>query len=370
MLFFLPVLALYFEQELFTTTNVAAIFSVEAFALVLFEIPTGAIADLFGRRFTIILSSGVALCALFPLSVGGSMTMFILYAVLNALARSLASGTGSAMIFDSLQEEGREKQYKKLYGIFEALWPLGASVGSVIGGYLAKISLHLTITTSAIPLAVAFFLSFFLVEPVYAKAGHANIIRHMIDVSHLVIRNRQLIILVSAFFVMMALGESIHLLSPLFFQSKALSLEYFGWISALTFGFSSLGFYLSHGVSELLGNKKTLIFTASLSPFFILGATLLSSVPLVMLWTSASIFFGIKNPIISHLLNLEVASSRRATIISINNFMGQLGVAIVVPIFGYFADLYTIQVAVQLSSVLVLIVPIMFLLLRDKNKSF
>lgn len=367
LLFFLPVLALYFEKELFTATNVAIIFAVEAFAMVLFEIPTGAISDLFGRRKTIILANIVALCALLFLYIGGSMAMFMLYAIFNAFARSLTSGTDQAIIYDSLQEEGNQQHYKKVVGIYGALWPFGASLGSIIGGYLAKASLQLTVEASFIPIAIALLLTFFLKEPKYEKEEHKNILRHMVNAAKLIVHSKQLIILVLAFFIMMALGESVHLLSPLFFKFKQLPIEYFGWIAALTFGFSSLGFYLSHDVSEKIGNKKTLILVSTLSPLFILAATLLFGVPLVALWTSASIFFGIKNPIISHLLNLEVASSQRATVISINNFMGQLGVASIAPFFGYFAELYTIQTAVQLSAVLVLAVPLMLLFLQNKK---
>ncbi len=52
MLFFLPILALYLEKDLFSVTNVAIIFAVESLCIVLFEIPTGSIADLFGNSFS------------------------------------------------------------------------------------------------------------------------------------------------------------------------------------------------------------------------------------------------------------------------------------------------------------------------------
>lgn len=366
-LFFLPVLALYFEKELFTATNVAIIFAIEAFASVLFEVPTGAIADLFGRKRTIIAAHIVTLCALVFLYIGGSMLMFIVYAILNAFARSLTSGTDNAIIYDSLSEDGQEHLFKKVIGIYGALWPLGASAGSIIGGYIAKTSLQLTVELSFIPMAIALLLTFFLKEPKYEKEDHKNILRHMVNASKIIIQNKQLLILVIIFFVMMALGEFTHLLSPLFFKSKQLPIEYFGWISALTFGFSSLGFYLSNDLSKKIGNKKTLILASILSPLFILAATFLSDIPLVLFWTSTSIFFGIKNPIISHFLNLEVSSNKRATVLSINTFMGQLGVAIVAPLLGYFAQLYTMQTAVQLSAILILIVPFMLLFIQDKN---
>jgi len=365
LLFFLPILALYYEKELYSTTNVAIIFAVEAIAGVLFEMPTGAIADLFGRKNTIILDHITMLCALVVLWIGGSMAMFILYAVLSALSRSLASGTYHALLYDSLQEEHEERHYKKIVGVYDALWPAGASAGSIIGGFLATYSLQLTVTATFLPVALALILSFFIREPVYEKENHTNIVRHVLNTSATIARNAQLMILISTFFVMLALGESVHLMSPLFFAAKALPVASFGWISALIFGFSSLGFYCSHDISERIGNKTTLILATTMSPLFILTATLLSGIPLVVFWTSASIFYGIKNPIINHLLNAEVSSGKRATVISINNFAGQLGVALVVPFFGHFAELYSMQTAVQLSTVLVLIVPVMLLFIRD-----
>ncbi len=162
MLFFLPVLALYYEQSLFTATNIALIFAVEAFAGIIFEIPTGAIADLFGRKKTLVVSNAMTLCALLFLYIGGDITMFIAYAILNAFARSLTSGTDTALIYDSLKEEGREDQFKKIIGTYMALWPFGATIGSLIGGYLAKTSLQLTVSASFIPITVVLLLAYFL----------------------------------------------------------------------------------------------------------------------------------------------------------------------------------------------------------------
>lgn len=367
MLFFLPVLALYFEKELFTTTNVALIFAIEAFAGVLFEIPTGAIADLFGRKNTLIIAHLITLVALLFLLIGGSLTMFILYAIFNAFARSLSSGTDGAIIYDSLQEEGRAHEYKKINGIYGALWPLGASIGSIAGGYLAKSSLQLPIEATFIPMTISLILMCFLKEAHYEKETHKNILRHMVNASKVIITNKQLIVLVLSYFVMMALGESVHLLSPLFFKFKEIPVEYFGWITAFSFGFSSIGFYISHQVSEKIGNKKTLILVSALSPFFVLTATLLNGIPLAFFWTIPSIYFGIKNPIISHLLNIEITSSKRATVLSINSFMGQLGITAIAPLFGYIADLYTIQTAVQLSALLTLTVPLILIFLKEKQ---
>jgi len=368
MLFFLPILALYLQEGLFTPTNIATVFAVEALAGAIFEIPTGSIADLFGRKKTIVLAHFVMLIGILFLFIGGGMVMFILYGIFNAFARSLMSGTDSALLYDSLQEEGKEQHYKKIIGTYLALWPLGASIGSIIGGYLAATSLQLTVEATLIPMAIALGLTLFLKEPKYEKENHKNVLKHMINASKIIISNKQLIVLVIAFFVMTGVGESVHILSPLLFKFKDIPIPWYGWITALTYGFSSLGFYLSHAVSEKIGNKKTLILVTILSPIFIFTATLLSGLPLILFWTTSSIYFGVKNPIINHLLNTEVSSSKRATIISINTFMGRVGLAILAPLFGYFIEIYTIPVAVRISAIALLLVPVIFLFLKKKTK--
>lgn len=369
MLFFLPVLALYFQSKLYTTTNVALVFSLEAVCLVLFEVPTGAVADLFGRKKTVILSRTADLLALVFLFFARSMPMFAGYAVFNALARSLSSGTESALIYDTLKEEGREYQYKKIIGIHYALWPLGASAGSIIGGYLAKDSLQLPVLWTFLPIGLTLAGSLFLKEPSYQKEGHRNIARHMKGAFKLIAGNKQMLVLILASLAMMSLGETVHYLSPLFFKFKQIPIQYFGYISAITYGLSSLGHYLSHGFSKRLGDKMSLIVLTLLSPVLTLAATFAGGWGTVVLFTLPSICFGLKNPVIDHLLNREVSSGQRATVMSVNSFAGQLGIAAVAPLFGLIAQVFNINRAVQASAVVLLAVPLMLLLLKDPEKT-
>ena len=162
LLFFIPILALYFEESLFTVTNVALIFSIHALTAIIFEIPSGAFADLFGRKKTVIIAYLIFIAALVFLYIGGNMFIFSVYAFLAALAGSLASGTDIAIIYDTLKEERKERYFKKVIGIYHALWPLGAVIGSVIGGYLAKISLSTPVLYTFIPVSLATFLIFFI----------------------------------------------------------------------------------------------------------------------------------------------------------------------------------------------------------------
>ena len=367
MMFFLPIYALYLEQNLFTMTNVALIISIEAIAAAVFEMPTGAIADIFGRKKTLISTYLFSLISLMFLYIGGNMLMFVSYAILNSFGRSLASGTDSALIYDTLKEENKERYFKKINGTYFALWPLGAATGSIIGGHLAAISLNLPVILTSIPFTIALILILFIKEPHYDKDGNKNIFVHMKKTSRLILDSRQLLILMIGMFLLIALGDAMFVLNPIYFEFKDIPIIYFGYILALAFFLSSAGHYFAHSISEKFGDKNTLLLCVIIIPIVVLLSTSQVGVLAGILFVTGSFFFGLRNPVIHHLLNLEVTSKNRATVMSASTFMGQVGFAMFAPIIGHLADLYTINTAFVISALMLFAVPVLFLFLKEKE---
>ena len=392
--FFIPIFALYLQQELFTVFNVTLILAVQSIATLLFEIPSGAIADLFGRKRTLITSSIIAIIALLFLSFGESLTIFIIYAILIAIAESLISGTDTAILFDSIKgiekhtkkiiiaqeeasvgkkeapvipEEIRKPKFKKIISINSSMWPIGASISSAIGGFLASYSLKLPIITTIIPFTLALFVTLFLIEPKYVKEKEKNILSHILKSTRIVIKKKQVLLLSLAGLLFYSFGEVAHKLNPIFYEFKNIPVELFGIIFAGTFGLSFLGSIISHNVSEKIGNKKTILLSAIIPPFLLYGATLAFGIWAAILIIAGSIFWGLRWPVISHLMNLEVKSKNRATVISIGNLANKLGLAIFAPIFGHFVDLYNVNIAFKLAAGLSFIVVFLLLFIEEKN---
>lgn len=365
MLFFIPILSLYLQKSLFSVTNVALIFSIQYFAIVLLEVPTGALADLFGRKMTYLLGKIFTMISIVFLYFGTTMTPFIIFALLNALGLSLRSGNDEAIIYDTLKEENKSALYKKVNGILSAIWPLGAIIGSVAGGFFAKYSLSLPILLSLIPLLISFMLCLFIAEPKYHKEKHKNVFSHMSNSIGIVLKNKQVFILMMAGSLALAFGEAAHNLKPIFFEFKNIPIEYFGIIFGFVYALSSLGYYFSHGVSNKFGDKKTLIFTGLLFPVLIFLSTITDSYLSIIFLVLTSIPFGLKTPIIMHLLNVETESSRRATVLSINNLFGSLGIALAGIWLGYLADLYNINVAHGIIAACMLLVSVLFFFIKE-----
>lgn len=81
----------------------------------IFEVPSGMAADLFGRKRTLLLSGLVGICSAVFMTIDGWIGFVYCSMVFSALSLNLASGTEEALVYDSLMEAGCEGRYKKVW---------------------------------------------------------------------------------------------------------------------------------------------------------------------------------------------------------------------------------------------------------------
>jgi MFS family permease len=365
--FFLPFLALYFEQSLFTTTNVAIIMSTRSVATMLFEIPSGAVSDLFGRKNTLLLSNFIHFFMLAALYIGGSLSVFLVYAVLAGLSTSLVSGTDISLIHDDLEEQGKTNLFKKIIGNYYAVWPAGAITSSFIGAILAKTSLELTIVASVIPVILGFVILLFIKEPEVEKENHKNIFKHSYLAFKEILKNPQLIILILGGVIGFSFGFSLYELSPLYLDFTGLNPYQIGIVSGVSYLAVSLGSYFSDKISEFLGNKTSLVLSVVIAASLYWLATVLNPPIAIVCYVLAFGFFRIRKPIINHFINLEATSKNRATTVSIASFFERIGLSLSLLFLGHYADLYNINLSFRLSSICLLLAPLLYLFIKDKK---
>ncbi|MBL4694476.1 MFS transporter [Candidatus Gracilibacteria bacterium] len=368
-MFFLPILALYYQGIVGSVQNVALVFATFSASIVLFEIPTGAIADLFGRRKTMIAGWALWFPALIILYYAQSLEGLLAFAILDGFSESLISGADRALLYDTLKADNQEHLHKKALGTYWASWPLGATFGAIIGGYLAQINLQTTISATLVTVVVATAIITLIKEPKYHKEENNNFFKHIKSSLLFVKSNRQVTLLFIGGMILWSVGESIHNLKPIFFEFKNIELIFFGYIMGIGMGLSSLGHYISHAVSDKFGNKRTLIFCTIMMG---LGAILASYTPSLIsaaFLLVGSLFFGIKNTIEEHLINIEIPSSKRATVLSLQSFVNHFSIVIVTPLFGALADLYSINTAVEISGYLAITATIAYIFIKKSGKS-
>lgn len=106
----------------------------------LLEIPTGAIADLLGKKRTLFIAYFFYASGNLIMGFSSELSNLIISIICLALGGALYSGTAQAMLYDSLKEEQKESKFDKIYANVQTYSLLIMSFASIIGGFLYSYS--------------------------------------------------------------------------------------------------------------------------------------------------------------------------------------------------------------------------------------
>jgi len=140
--FYYPVFTILFLDYGLTIEQFALLNTVWALVIVVAEVPSGALADILGRKYllvgtALIMTAEMCLLAFVPL---GNPTLifavFLVNRVLSGLAEAMASGADEAIAYDSLPETGRDQAWPKVLSLQMALRSIAAVVTMTAGALL------------------------------------------------------------------------------------------------------------------------------------------------------------------------------------------------------------------------------------------
>jgi len=127
LLFNFYVLSLGFDEAL-----LGSLITTSSFVALIAALPMGYLADMLGRKASLVLSGVLLSASIIAMAVWQSESMFYAMNVLSGVAQSLAGVTMSPF----LMENSDEKERTYLFSFSQGLQMTMASVGSWIGGYL------------------------------------------------------------------------------------------------------------------------------------------------------------------------------------------------------------------------------------------
>jgi MFS family permease len=154
-----------FELQYISLGQLAVIEAIMQGAQLLSELPTGAIADLLGKKISVIIGRGIGIVGLVLYASSHTFMGFVIYAIIAGFGDSFVSGAKDALMYDSLKESGKESEYAKLSARASLYFQIGLALAIVLGGYLSLYGYVRAIYATITACTIQFVLSFFFIEP-------------------------------------------------------------------------------------------------------------------------------------------------------------------------------------------------------------
>ena len=354
----MPIIVLFFQKNGLTIMEVMILQSIYSFTVAITEIPSGYLADYFGRRNSIIFSTIFTFLGYLIFCNYTGFDMFLVAQVLVAIGGSLMSGADSAIIYDTLLETENEKQYTKIEGKTYAIGNFSEAIAGLIGGALATCSLLLPVQVQTSILFFAIPIAFSLVEPSLQienkiEKGFLPILK---VVKYSLFENLKLRWLIIYSSIMGVATLSAAWLSQPFFKDLDVPLFYYGILWAtlnITAGISS---YSSHKTEEKYNTNNLL---SKLGIFMSLSFLMVYFLPnyfgLIFIFI---IYYlrGMVTPLLKNQININTTSNIRATVMSVRSFVLRISFAIIAPILGYLADNKSLGDSYLILAILIIIV--------------
>ncbi len=346
--FVLPVVVPYYRDEMGLTFHDFLIGeSVFALMLIIFDVPTGYLADRWGRRKTLIAGAAMAVLSYSCLVMATGFWSAVVSQGLIAIAVALTSGANSAFLYDTLLSQGREREYRQREGFRFALQLYSCSAACIVGGYLYAADHHLPLIVEICLQLIAIIVAFLMIEPPrHQHLSEKHPLRDIRDTLVYVLHGHKEI---AGLVLLMVIVFSTTKICMWGIQAYTDALHipeiYNGWILSGVMLTGAVSGHFGHKILPNLRGQQALQGLIFILVILLLVAGFsMNSVGVVALGLE-SFVFGFGMPRAQETINNLVDSSRRATVLSTANLATSLGFIPLSQLIGVVTDASGIDMA-------------------------
>lgn len=363
--FYYPVLAVLFVDlgltiEQYTLLNVAW-----AIAIVVFELPLGALGDQIGYKPLVVAAAVVMVAEMSVLAFFRSESSTLLFAVflvnrvLSGLAEAAASGADEALAYDSLVDEGREDEWPRVLGKLGRRTSIAMAASMIVGAAVYDPAL-MTRVLGALGLERSLEQPDTVRLPVYLTLGLAvgalvaalrmteprasgersstttrETLRALLRAARWVASTAFVLAVVSFHFLVDSSIRLLLTLSSTYFRKLGIAAVWFGVLGAAT---SAVGYFTPPLAERLVRRSSPRAGFGLIAALALVGLAGVGYVDATFGVASVLVLaaaFHLLAFLVSHYLNAATSSSRRATVLSFKSLAGNVTYGVAGWIFAF-----------------------------------
>ena len=334
--------------------QISVLLAVWSFAAIIFEIPSGALADSSSRKKMLTYAPLIkSLCFVVWFFAGGNFYMYLLGFVLWSLASSLVSGTTQALLFDTLKHFDKSDDYEKAIGRKNFFTNISLAFSFLLGGALAYFSLELPVILSVLPLvASAYFAAKMLEVPKIKSTEETKYFSYIKTAFNEFRKSRALIYLMIYTLVLAGIFGNLEEFDQLYYQLVHLPIVYFGVVGFIW----SIAIALTSDNAHKLKKYPVIYYLPSIiSGIFLILVAKLPSIPMIILLVAAHAIVAPLRVLTESKIQREIKSISRATVTSIIAFLEQGFGGLLLLLFGLVSRIWNLQAIYLFAAIILLI---------------
>ncbi|MFP4111974.1 MAG: MFS transporter [Candidatus Woesearchaeota archaeon] len=360
--YFTPILIVFLQAQNLDYQQIFWVFTIGSIASFLLEIPTGIIADLYGKKKSVIISKFGIFLSFIIFGFAKSFWLFVLAQFMFEIGNSFRSGTETAFVFDYLEQNKERKgvpKYTEVKGKQKFWARAGESIATAAGGMIAsRLGYSWVFFIAAVPAFINFILAISW-EDIKERKEKINLkssINHAKESLIEIATNKSLRRITINIMIFTSVLAALNKFIQPYMTNANIPIEWFGFIYAGSLALTALAVRYSYLIEDRFGKRKTINVLSLLAviPAVIIGLGFVSIIG-VILFFAILIIENIRSPIANNYFHTRIKSFNRATLGSILEQLKSIGKIIILPVAGFFAESYSLYTAVLIMGGILLI---------------
>lgn len=323
-LFLLPVLVPYYNSIGLTFRDFLIGEAVFSAVVLLCEVPSGWISDVWRRKTTLMLGGLFFIAAVGGLMLADNFWEATAAQALFGVSIALSSGTNTALLYDSLAAEKRENDYVRLDGKRHGFGIYGTAFGCAAGALLFGIHPKLPLLFDMLVIIGAMVVLMHIQEPPRIKKSVEKHLFHdmWLTIKYALSGHPEITGIIILGTVVFASTKLMFWAQQPFYILIGVPVEWFGFIMMSAYLVGGTAAQFSHRLERWGSNRAALGLAAAI---LAIACLLLATAP--MLWLAIPLFltgtlaYALCTPRINNAINSRVGPERRATVLSTANLM-------------------------------------------------
>ncbi len=360
----LPIMNFVWKSGGLNFEQVLVLQGIFAFTVFILELPSGMLADVWGYKKTIIMATIFYCLGYGFYCISNGFCGFAIAEIVIGFGLCLESGCEEALIFESLKDQGKEKEYETIFGKIKSCRFLISALSCIISSLLL-----IVLPPKGVVIVIFSFqlirvaISFFLVEPKTREKMPASIKKFFKVFHWCLIKNKYLswVLFVSAFFLMVNnLGFWVQ--QPYFIKNCGLPILFIGFIYAFGQLTASFGSKMAYKMNMSFNGKLKVIILLIFLGHMLMGM-IIGKISFIF-FLIVEIAYGFMPVVFSSEINKIAGSKSRATILSVSSLVQRCLAGIFFMKIGVIADIYGIPNLFLLIGGIVILGSVFFLSIR------